>query len=156
MALPLAKRFLDAANKPLHIDRSTNVLVATHEDMASVAADLEKQFNEAPGRRLLPIARLGEPAPLETAGTFQSFVGPQNKKKILKAIEDLPYNPIGTNIIVFDGHGGPQHFWLTNGELGHEVSDSMHIPEAIVTLRYLKPCSGGRKNAGIMMISFYR
>jgi len=55
------------------------------------------------------------------------FVGKEKKKDALKGISDSPAN----TTVWFHGHGGPNHLWLAEGEVGKEDHENLSHPDAI-------------------------
>jgi hypothetical protein len=55
--------------------------------------------------------------------------GPEDKNNFLNTVSSSTY--LGETTIHLNGHGGPDHFWLSRGEAGEEISDELRRPEAI-------------------------
>jgi hypothetical protein len=78
--------------------------------------------------------------PVEVEKTFRPYIGPEGKFRPFKgkaqkasglgAIEGIRYNPAGV-MVYFGTHGGPDHAWMDNGELGHNIENNLRDPRAM-------------------------
>jgi len=102
------------------LDEDTYYIPIVH---AEDRFDLEQKIFDAKSLGVESIASEG----LE--GFYDSKKNSQVKEKFLDIVRESEDE--GRTTIHFNGHGGPEHMWLSRGDVGEEVSDNMHNPRAI-------------------------
>ncbi len=140
--LPLLYKEREKQFNRVLFDSSIKAVVALHDDKKMFKPDEIKTILQKVGNNII--------------NDNDIIIGPKGKEAILDKISDPKYN-----LIWFDGHGGPEHFWLTSGEVGFEISDNMHLKEAISYVEIAEALKKRVENGGdlsklvIMMDSCY-
>jgi len=63
-------------------------------------------------------------------GKWRYFKGGAQKNPGLDMVEGIRYNSAGVMLYV-GAHGDPDHIWMDNGTLGHNIEGDLHDPRAI-------------------------
>ncbi len=115
--LPLILETRNEFSTRVLLDENTNLILVLHEDKKLF--DPEKMIRFAQERGVHNI---------------QVFIGEKDKTNALQAIATAQ----SATTIWFSGHGGPDHFWLADGEPGTENSSKLNNQSAISYLELAK------------------
>ncbi|MDD5428039.1 MAG: hypothetical protein PHI58_02250, partial [Candidatus Omnitrophica bacterium] len=155
-----AASFIIAQNVLRHMTESYMLL--TDDEINNAVEYVEKQFQENRNRGILGgrtekmiIARHAEDMFADEEAIWlgmakrtgvkdeiitKDLIGPQSKNDILKHLEDA----VGVTTFIFNGHGGKNHLWLSQGEPSQAQRKEMHITNAI---SYIEMAEALAKNA---------
>ncbi|MBS3170135.1 hypothetical protein J4210_06655 [Candidatus Woesearchaeota archaeon] len=138
-ALNVIMEHRERFSKQVILDENTYYIPITHD---------EERFENA---RMVQLARDSGVKDIPS----QNLKGVESKNLFLAYVEESREK--GKTTIHFNGHGGPNHQWLSVGQAGVETSDALRIPEAVSYVEF-GDALAGRGNLGevtVMIDSCY-
>ena len=127
---------------PIIMGKGVQLLIAVHED---------------PGFQISNIKNWGQKFEMEFVdgikGDKDPFITADRKELLLEHIKKLASDQTKAATIYFDGHGGPNHFYLSSGTIDQAKSDDMFKPNAVSYIELAKTMLAAQTDTGITQIN---